>query len=290
MRGALPAGRAARLRLAWSGACAPALALEDDLIAAAAAGYDAVELSLSKLWADLGRRNPDGLADLLKRRRLAVVALGSITDGTFRDGAGLEKVVAEVHGAATLARRLGASWVVVEPGERPDGADERDVLREGRESLDRLCRASERYDVGVALMPVGSAWASLRTVRQALHVIEAVGRRSLGLALDTFQFHVGGSSLDDVRQCPARAIALLRLADAPAGERESLREQHRLPPGAGVAPIRALAGIVRALGAQAPAVVHVPMPGGEGDAAGWARRLREATLRLLGEPDLTPSR
>jgi sugar phosphate isomerase/epimerase len=276
------------VRLAWSGACAPALALEDDLAAAAAAGYDAVELSLPKVWADLER--PDGLAELLKRRRLAAVALGPITDVTFRDTAGMERVVAEVHGAATLARRLGASWVLAQPGERPDGADERDVLREGRESLDRLCRASERYDVGVALMPVGLAWASLRTVRQALHVIEAVGRRSLGLALDSFHFHVGGSSLDDVRQCRGRAIALLRLADAPAGDREGLREHHRLPPGVGVAPIRALVGIVQALGAEAPAVVHVPMPGDEGDAAGWARRLREAALRLLREPDLAPSR
>ena len=41
------------------------------------------------------------------------MALGTITDVTFRDAAGIEKVVAEMHGAATLARRLGAgvgSW------------------------------------------------------------------------------------------------------------------------------------------------------------------------------------
>lgn len=278
------------MRLVWSGACAPTLPLETDLTAAAAAGYDGVELWLPKLWADLERRGPDGLADLLKRRRLAAVALGPVTDVTFRDAAGMEKVVAEVHGAATLARRLGATWVLVEPGERPDGADERDALREGRESLDRLCRASERYDVGVALVPVGLAWASLRTVRQALHVIEAVGRRSLGLALDTFHFHVGGSSLEDVRQSRARAIALVRLADAPAGERESLREHHRLVPGTGVAPIRALVGILKALGADVPAIVHVPMPGGEGDPTGWARRLREAALGVLHDPDLAASR
>lgn len=278
------------MRLVWSGACAPTLPLETDLTAAAAAGYDGVELWLPKLWADLERRGPDGLADLLKRRRLAAVALGPVTDVTFRDAAGMEKVVAEVHGTATLARRLGATWVLVEPGERPDGADERDALREGRESLDRLCRASERYDVGVALVPVGLAWASLRTVRQALHVIEAVGRRSLGLALDTFHFHVGGSSLEDVRQSRARAIALVRLADAPAGERESLREHHRLVPGTGVAPIRALVGILEALGADVPAIVHVPMPGGEGDPTGWARRLREAALGVLHDPDLAASR
>lgn len=278
------------MRPVWSGASAPALALEDDLVAAAAGGFDAVELLLPKLWSALERRGPERLAEALTRRRLAAVALGPITDVTFRDAAGLEKVVAEVHGAATLARRLGASWVLVEPGERPDGADERDALREGRESLERLCRTSERYDVGVALMPVGLAWASLRTIRQALSVIEAVGRRSLGLALDTFHFHVGGSSLDDVRNCPPRALALLRLADAPEGEREGLREHHRLAPGTGVAPLRAILGVVKGLGATPPVAVHVPLPRGESDVAGWARRLREATVALLRDPAPSPSR
>jgi sugar phosphate isomerase/epimerase len=278
------------VRPVWSGASAPTLSLEDDLAAAAAAGYDAVELPLAKLWPHLERRGPDGLVGLLRSRRLAAVALGPITDATFRDAAGAEKLLSEVHGAATVARQVGADWVLVEPGERPDGADERDALREGRSSLERLCRASERYDVGLALVPVGLAWASIRTVGQAIQVIEGVGRKSLGLALDTFHFHIGGSSLDDVRRCRARAFALVRLADAPEGDREGLRDHHRRPPGTGVAPVRALVGVVRALGADPPAVVHVPMPAGEGDAAGWARRLREAALDILRGPELAPSR
>jgi hypothetical protein len=69
-----------------------------------------------------------------------------------------------------------------------------------------------------------------------------------------------------------------------------LREHHRLPPGTGVVPIRALLGILDALGAKPPAIVHAPMPGGEGDATGWARRLREAALGVLGDPGLAASR
>jgi sugar phosphate isomerase/epimerase len=278
------------VRVGWSGACVPGVSVEDDLAAAAGAGFDAVELWLPKLWPDLERRGPDALAELLKRRRLAAVAIGPIADATFRDPAGIDRLQAEVHGAATLARRLGAPWVLVQTGERPDGADERDALREGRETFDRACRASERYDIGVALMPLGYRWASLRTVRQAVSVIEAVGRRSLGLALDTYHFHLGGSALDDVRQLRPRTVALVRLGDAPAGDREALREHHRLPPGAGVAPIRAIAGILRVLGADPPAVVDAPMPAGDGDAPGWARRLRESALAVLRDPELSAAR
>jgi 2-keto-myo-inositol isomerase len=272
------------MRLALSGASVPDLLLESELPAAAAAGFDAVELWLPKLWPALERSGPQALASAIKRQRLSLAALAPIGDATFRDLAGREVLAAQVHGAAALARSLGASWVVVQPGERPDGADARDALREGRDSLTRLCLLAERYDVGLALMPLGFAWASLRTVRQALQVIEGVNRRSLGLALDTFHFHLGHSSLEDVKACRPRWLALLRLGDAPAGEPEAVREHHRLPPGKGAAPLRELVGIARALGADPAVVVDAPMPREAGDPDGWIRRLRAAALDVVRSP------
>lgn len=272
------------MRLALAGAATPALELADALAAAGAAGYDAVELWLPAVWPALERIGPDGLGALLRRQRLAPVALGPIPDVTFRDPAGLEAAVDRVHGAAALARGLGASWVLVQPGERPEGADERDGLREARATLERLGRAGERYDVGVAVMPLGAPRASLRTVGHVLQVIEAIGRRSLGLAVDGFHFHAGASSLEDLKRCRPRALALLRLTDAPPGEREALREGRRLPPGEGVAPLAALVGVTRALAPAAPLVVDAPLPAGSDDAAGWARRLRERALGVLRAP------
>lgn len=273
------------MRLALGGGCTPHLPLAAALTAAREAGYDAVELSLPMLWPALEQVGPDGVAALLGRGRLAAVALGPVPDVTFRDPAGLEAVLDQVHGAAALARGLGASWVVVQPGERPDGADERDARREARFTLERLGRAGERYDVGVAVMPLGPPWASLRTVGQVAEAIEAAGRRSLGVAVDTFHFHAGGSTLAELGRCRARTLALVRLADAPAGEREALRDGQRLPPGDGVAPLAAVAATARALRADVPFVLDVPLPPGSADAAGWARRLRERTLGLLAAPE-----
>jgi 2-keto-myo-inositol isomerase len=274
------------VRLGCSGASVPDLPLESELAAVAAAGFDALEIWLPKLWPALERSGPEALAATIKRARLSPISLAPIADATFRDLAGREAVAAQVHGAAALARSLGASWVVVEPGERPNGADARDALREGRDSLTRLCLIAERYDVGLALLPLGFAWASLNTVGQACHVIDAVKRRSLGLALDTFHFHLGHSSLDDVKGCRPRWLALLRLGDAPPGEPETLREHHRLPPGQGVAPVRELTGIARALGADPLVVVHAPMPREFGEPGGWIRRLRAAALEVLQVPSL----
>jgi 2-keto-myo-inositol isomerase len=279
------------VRLALSGACAPDWPLEDELAGAAAAGYEAVELWLPKLWAVLERSGPEAVAAALKRRHLAAAALAPIAEATFRDRAGLEAVTAEVHGAAALARAFGAPWVVVQPGERPDGAHERDALREARHTLGRLALAVERYDVGLAISPLGYAWSSIRTIREAGEIIEAVGRKSLGLALDTFHMHLAGSRPEDVAHLRPRWIGLVRLADAPAGERETLRESHRLPPGEGVIPLVDIVSRVRGLGAaEATAVAACPLPGGLGEAAAWAKRLRERTAAVLGAPTPAGSR
>jgi 2-keto-myo-inositol isomerase len=272
------------VRLALSGAGAPDWPLDDELAAAAAAGYEAVELWLPKLWAGLERSGPEAVAALLKRYHLAAAALAPIAAATFRDRGGLEAVTAQVHGAAALARGLGAPWVVVQPGERPDGADERDAFREARHTFGQLALAVERYDVGLAIMPIGYAWSSLRSIREAGDVIETVGRRSLGLALDTFHMHVAGSRPEDVGRLRSRWIALVRLADAPAGEVETLRDQHRLPPGEGVLPLAEIVGRVRALGADPTVVVACPLPGGTREAAGWVKQLRERAAAVLRAP------
>jgi 2-keto-myo-inositol isomerase len=279
------------VRLALSGACAPDWPLDDELAGAAAAGYEAVELWLPKLWAVLERSGPDAVATALKRRRLAPAALAPIAEATFRDRAGLEAVTAEVHGAAALARAFGAPWVVIQPGERPDGADERDALREARHTLGRLALAAERYDVGLAIWPLGHAWSSIRTIREAGDIIEAVGRKSLGIALDTFHMHLAGSRPEDVGHLRSRWIALVRLADAPAGDPATLRDAHRLPPGEGVISLGDIVGRVRGLGAtEATAVVASPLAGGLAEAAGWAKRLRERAAAVLRAPAAAGSR
>ena len=272
------------MRLAVSGACAPDWPLDEELAGAAAAGYEAVELWLPKLWGELERRGPEAVAGALKRRNLAAAALAPIPDATFRERAGLEAVTAQVHGAAALARALGAPWVVIQPGERPDGADERDAFREARHTLGRLALAVERYDVGLAILPLGHAWSSIRTIREAADVIEAVGRKSLGIALDTFHMYLAGSRPEDVGHLRPRWIGLVRIADAPAGDPETLRDEHRLPPGDGVIPLADIVSRVRALGVEATAVVACPLPGGTGEAASWISRLRERTAAVLKAP------
>ena len=269
------------MRIAHTGAATPLVSLEDDVAIAARIGADGLEIWAPKLGPALERGGPAGLGGLLRRNRVAAVSVAPVPDVLFRDEAGFEETVARIHRLSELARALGATWLVLTPGERPAGADERDVHREARVTLARLAQVSERYDVGLALTPDSHPRAAVRTLAAAAALIEAARRPTLALAPDTFHLYAARSSPDELKACRPGWLALLRLADAPADvEPGSLRDADRLPPGEGVVPIDRVLALVRELGADPPSVV--PVASGEGtDPSGWAKRLGEQA-RALG--------
>jgi sugar phosphate isomerase/epimerase len=274
------------MRWIASGLATPAASVEDDCRIAARLPADGLELALAKLPPALERHGLAALAARL-RREARPFSLAAVEDVTFRDRAGTEAVAEAVHRAAEVARAVGATWVVVTPGERPNGCDEREASREAQATLGRLARLTERYDIGLALCPLGRPWASVRTVRQALAVLHGVGRRSLGLAPDTFEAWAAGSRPDDLKACDPRALAMLRVAGAaPHVAPEDARDHHRRAPGEGPVPVAdwlavALA-VEPALAVTAP-VAPIDRAVGPED---WVRRLRETTWSLA-RPDAT---
>ena len=72
---------------------------------------------------------------------------------------------------------------------------------------------------------------------QALELLEDVQPRNLGLTLDSFHWYAGGDDLDGIRRLQGKQIVMLHISDAPAGPRDSLRDEDRLMPGRGVIPL-----------------------------------------------------
>jgi sugar phosphate isomerase/epimerase len=278
------------MRWIASGLATPAASLEDDCRAAARLPADGLELALPKLGPALERHGPAGLAALLRRHAVRAFSLAPVEDVTFRDAAGSEAVVEAVHRAAEVARAVGARWIVVMPGERPDGCDEREATREAQATLGRLVRIGERYDVGLALCPLGRPWASIRGIRQALGVLHGVGRRSLGLAPDTFEAWAAGARPDDLKACDPRALAMLRVAGAaPHVAPEEARAHHRRPPGEGAVPVTGWIAVALAVEPALPLTTPVAPDDRSVAAEDWLRRLREKTL-ALARPDAPPRR
>lgn len=272
------------MRWIASGLATPAASVEDDARIAARLPADGLELALAKLPPALERYGLAGLAARL-RRQARPFSLAAVEDVTFRDLAGSEAVTEAVHRAAEIARAVGATWIVVTPGERPDGCDEREASREAQATLGRLVRLAERYDVGLALCPLGRPWASVRGVRQALTVLHGVGRRALGLAPDTFEAWAAGSRPDDLKACDPRALAMLRVAGAaPHVAPKEARAHHRRGPGEGGVPAADWLAVALAVEPALPVTAAVAPEDRSVAPEDWARRLREAT-ESLARPD-----
>jgi sugar phosphate isomerase/epimerase len=131
--------------------------------------------------------------------------------------------------AAALAQRageVGAEWIltVFQAG-----------LDEGAAALLRACAeifSEQGSKMAVEFSPLGA----VRTLREGLEVVEAIGIERSGLLIDTWHFSAGESTWEDLEAVPLDAIAYVQFADALAPESESLGREtmhRRAMPGEG---------------------------------------------------------
>lgn len=231
------------MRFGLNGATTGLTPLLRDLEAARRAGYDDLEIRDAKLEAYL---RIESLADL--RARMAdlgvrPLSLNAIEDATLGDP------MPALHRARTLfgwAQSLGAPYVVAVPSPAPSGASPSDVAERTATRLASLADVAAGYGVAVGFEFLGFPWCSVRTVSAARQIVGEAGRANLGLVLDAFHFHVGGSTIGDV--AGLQDLRIVHLDDAEPGPPDSLADAQRLLPGEGAIPLRDLVRAIRKTG------------------------------------------
>lgn len=204
------------MQIALNGSTLGPCSLNEELSAAAGAGFRLVELWAPRL---------EGVTDL--RQRLASRGLRALSVNSL-EGAGERDLREPARWQAGMAA-AGAPYVVCVPGRRRDG------LEEAVASLAEVCR-QEGAELAFEFM--GFAWSAVRTLSGALAVHPGP------VVIDTFHWSLGGSSLDDLRACDPARIALVHVNDAPPGDLAALTDEDRVLPGEGGLP---LDGFYRAL-------------------------------------------
>jgi 2-keto-myo-inositol isomerase len=208
------------MQIALNGSTLGPCGLDEELTAAAQAGFELVELRAPKLEgvSDLGRR--------LTSRGLRALSINSL------EGAGERDLREPARRQAAWAAACGAPYVVCVPGRRRDG------LEDAVAALAEVCR---REGAELAFEFMGFAWSAVRTLPAALSVYQGP------VVIDTFHWSLGGSSLEDLRACDPARIALVHVNDAPAEAMERLADEDRVLPGEGTLPLdgfyRTLLGI-----------------------------------------------
>jgi 2-keto-myo-inositol isomerase len=222
------------MKLALNGATIMRSPLADDIEIAAACGYGAIEVWAGKLDAYLRDHSLEQLGGQLAALGLRPWCINSIENITPRDAAGRAAILDELRRKAAVARAIGAPSIVVVPGTAPPSMSREARVADAVEMLRAMSDVAG--DVGLAFEFLGKPGCSVPTLDMAIEIVAAVDRANVGMVIDTFHFHAGGSELADLDRVPAGRLFVVHLNGCEDRPRETLTDAHRLYPGEGIIP------------------------------------------------------
>src|SRR6478672_5769055 len=92
---------------------------------------------------------------------------------------------------------------------------------------------------------------SVQKLDLADEIVQNVNRRNIGLVIDSFHFHTGGSTIRMIEALDAKRLFIFHIDDAEKMPRERLTDAHRLLPGLGILPLKEIITSFRKIGYDA---------------------------------------
>ncbi|MBQ6641895.1 MAG: sugar phosphate isomerase/epimerase and 4-hydroxyphenylpyruvate domain-containing protein [Saccharopolyspora sp.] len=227
--------------------------LEDKLTAAAAAGFDGVEIFENDLIAA-------ACSPAQVRAQCADLGLSIDLYQPFRDFESVPRDVlrANLRRAERkfdLMAQLGADTVLVCSSTSPDAVDDDDLAAEQLRELAELAAGR-----GIRVCYEALAWGRfVNTYEHAWRIVRRADHPALGVCLDSFHILSRGSDLTPIRTIPAEKLFFLQLADAPRLNMDLLQwsRHHRLFPGQGEFDLAGFVRTVLAAGYAGPLSLEV---------------------------------
>lgn len=228
----------AAMRLALNGATIMHSPLVDDLEIAAETGFSALEVWAGKLDAYLAEHSLEELGGRMQALGVQPWCINSIENITPRDAGGRAEIMVQLERTAAIARAIGAPSIVVVPGTAPAGFGRGEAIADAVEVLREMSDVAG--DVGLAFEFLGKPGCSVPTLDMAIEIVTTVDRPNVGMVIDTFHFHAGGSEMADLARVPIDKLFVVHLNGCEDLPRADLTDAHRLFPGEGAIPIEAI--------------------------------------------------
>ena len=271
------------MKLALNGATTMHADLETDIQAAGEAGFDLVELWASKLRRYLEVHAIAELRALLTANNVEAYSINSIEHITFRRAEDYDLIKAECGELSAVAGQLACPYIVAVPGKLPPGATEAEIVAESVRVLNELANISEPYGVSLAFEFLGQTDCSVQTLDLAKTIVDEVGRKSVGVVIDSFHFYTGNSSFEAVDKLDPSKLFIFHINDAEDLPKEQLTDAHRLYPGQGILPLAELKSHFDKIGYDRMASIEIFRPEyWDMDPVRVAREAKAATERVLG--------
>lgn len=236
--------------------------------AAAAAGFDGIGLdvfSLAKVVAGGGR--VEAVAEAVARAGLRCPEIASLLIGT--DPAETEAQLALFEPAV---RALRPDWILVNSDVPPS-----------TQSAGEFRRAADRLGaLGAGLAVEFLAISRVRSIADALELIDRAGVANAGVLVDTWHFFLGPDDWSDLAKLPLERIAYVQFDDHPAITLADLREEtihRRVFPGEGLFDLDRFSRSLRTRGFDGLVSVEILSQAWRGgDVEAFASRAHRTTL------------
>jgi 2-keto-myo-inositol isomerase len=169
------------------------------------------------------------------------------------------------------------------PGKLPPGASEAEIVAESARVLNELADIAEPYGVSLAFEFLGQTDCSVQTLDLAKKIVDEVGKKSVGVVIDSFHFYAGNSSFEAVDELDPSKLFIFHINDAENLPKEQLTDAHRLYPGQGILPLAELKSHFDKIGYDKMASIEIFRPEyWEQDPVLVAREAKAAAEKVLG--------
>lgn len=268
--------------LAINGATTMKSSLPEDIAAASAAGFKAVEIWAAKMDTFLEENPIEALKELLEEAGLQPATFNSIEFITFRPPEEYETVKARCRELCERAHALGCNKIVVVPSPTPEGANWNQIVDESVRVLHELSEIASPYGVQLAYEFLGFSWCSVRTLEQCWEIVKKTDLPNIGLVIDTCHFYAGGSALEAIEKVDPSKIFIFHINDVEERPLDTIEDAHRLLPGEGVIPLEEILIRLKQIGFDGLCSVELFRPEyWERDPAELATAARAASLTLV---------
>ena len=222
------------LKSCLNGATTMTSSLEQDLEAAAAAGFKGVELWWDKVQNYLKNHSPADLKALLGQYGLVPVSICPLLIWPFRD---TQPARDSFKAAVELAPQIGCDLVIACPDFRPARLTKNEALAAHGRELKNLAALAAQQGVRLAIEPIGRHTLCAGS-DDALALIERAGNpKNVGLLVDSFHYFRSQIGREEIDRIPLNKLFIIHINDTEDGAIDELTDASRVYPLDGIIPL-----------------------------------------------------
>lgn len=221
--------------------CMKRSTVEQDLALCERYGYDYIELRLDMLKDYFTRHSLKELQFFFASSRIKPYAFNSIEDINFCDPGQWQTLLELFRFGCETAQAVGNPYIIVVPtmGDDMHLKTRKEVFDDSTEVLAKLADVAKPYGVKLAFEPIGDKRWCVRSLDQALEIVQAVNRPDVGLALDSINLFLFNrlENIDTIDTVPLEKLFVYHIDDCEDLPLGILDHCHRLYPGEGIIPL-----------------------------------------------------